>query len=72
MMRLSTLIAGLILSGFLISAVSAAPLDNSIKPKQPQGIVNSKKVMKHKIEQDKKKDEIRKKGQANRHQLKNG
>ena len=72
MKRLCTLAAGVFMAACMVVAVNAAPADNSKKPKQSQGIENSRKVMKHRIEQYKKMDAVRKKGQEVRRQAQSG
>ena len=72
MKRMVALAAGVFLSASLIASANEAPVGTSGGPQSPQGITNAKKSMKHRIEQDKKKDEVRKKGQAKRHQAQKG
>jgi len=77
MKRLIALSVGIIFSASLIAAANAAPTGApntagmpgaSNKQNVPLGLKNARKAMKGKIEQDKKMQEVQKKGQAKRHQ----
>lgn len=72
MKKLCALAAGVFMSACMVVAVNAAPAENSNKPKQQQGIENSRKVMKYRIEHYKKMDAVRKKGQEMRKQAQSG
>jgi len=72
MKRLMVLAAGVFLSIFIVAAVNAAPAGTSDTPKQQQGIKNAKKAMKGKLERDKKVQQARKQGQAQKKQAQSG
>lgn len=72
MKRLMALAAGVFLSIFIVAAVNAAPAGRSDNPKQQQGIKNAKKAMKGKLERDKKVQQARKQGQAQKKQAQSG
>ncbi|MSN26124.1 MAG: hypothetical protein GJV46_09680 [Geobacter sp.] len=68
MKRLLAVAVGLFLSTSLIVAANAAPAAATGKQNVPQGLKNARKAMQGKLEQDKKRLEVQKKGQAKRHQ----
>ena len=74
MKRLVAVAVGIMLSASLIISANAAPKKKSsaVVLKQPQGIINSKKVMQYRIEREKKMIEVRKKAQAQKHQARAG
>ncbi|UFS70603.1 hypothetical protein LPW11_00065 [Geomonas sp. RF6] len=68
MKRLVAVAVGGMLAISMVASVGAAPAARTERPKQQQGIVNAKKVMKHRLEREKKMHEVRKQGQLKKKQ----
>lgn len=71
MRRFVVLTVGGVLLTALAMPLNAAPAKKDITPapQTPLGLQNAKKAMQYRIERDKKMSQVRKQGQAKKHQL---
>lgn len=68
MRRIITMVAGVLLSLSLVTAGNAAPVGKAAAPKTSQGLQNSRKVVKAKMDRIKKTQDLKKQAYAKRQQ----